>query len=97
MDNDDYRRIPPLADDAYTPEDETTRRMSPQESAASSGWTTNAIAAQAAALETRLELTTQAESTLREQLEQEREEARRLREELEAERSKGFWRRLFGG
>ena len=54
-------------------------------------------AARAAALETRLELTAQAESSLREQLEQEREEARRLREELEAERSKGFWRRLFGG
>jgi hypothetical protein len=53
-------------------------------------------AARAAALETRLELTTQAESTLREQLEQEREEARRLRSELEAERSKGFWARLFG-
>jgi hypothetical protein len=181
MDDDDYRRIPPLADDAYTPVDETTRRMSPQESAASSGWATTAVAARAlrvaqrtvqsyvqrgmleaksegegvkktlyisidslnalraqriaegkigedasqdaptdhgaelaevvqnlasrmadeaaraAALETRLELTTQAESTLRGQLEQEREEARRLREELEAERSKGFWRRLFGG
>ena len=54
-------------------------------------------AARAAALETRVELTTQTESTLREQLEQEREEARRLREELEAERSKGLWRRLFGG
>jgi hypothetical protein len=174
MDTDDYRRIPPLADDAYTPEAETTRRMSPQEVAASSGWTTTAVAARAlrvaqrsvqtyvhrgileaksegegvkktlyisidslnalraqriaegkigedaaqdtptehgaelaevvqnlasrmadeaaraAALETRLELTTQAESTLRGQLEQEREEARRLREELEAERSKGF-------
>jgi hypothetical protein len=181
MDNDDYRRTPPLADDAYTPEAETTRRMSPQEVAASSGWTTTAVAARAlrvaqrtvqsyvqrgileakfegdgvkktlhisidslnalraqriaegkigedaaqdaptehgaelaevvqnlasrmadeaaraAALETRLELTTQAESTLRGQLEHEREEARRLREELEAERSKGFWRRLFGG
>jgi enoyl-CoA hydratase/carnithine racemase len=186
MDTDDYRRIPPLADDAYTPEAETTRRMSPQEVAASSGWTTTAVAAKAlrvaqrtvqsyvqrgileaksegdgvkktlhisidslnalraqriaegnigegnigedaaqdaptehgaelaevvqnlasrmadeaaraAALETRLELTTQAESTLRGQLEHEREEARRLREELEAERSKGFWRRLFGG
>ena len=154
MDTDDYRRIPPLADDAYTPEAETTRRMSPQEVAASSGWTTTAVAARAlrvaqrtvqsyvqrgileaksegggvkktlhisidslnalraqriaegkigedaaraAALETRLELTTQAESTLRGQLEHEREEARRLREELEAERSKGFWRRLFGG
>lgn len=181
MDTDDYRRIPPLADDAYTPEAETTRRMSPQEVAASSGWTTTAVAARAlrvaqrtvqsyvqrgileaksegegvkktlyisidslnalraqriaegkigedaaqdtptehgaelaevvqnlasrmadeaaraAALETRLELTTQAESTLRGQLEQEREEARRLREELEAERSKGFWRRLLGG
>jgi DNA-binding transcriptional MerR regulator len=181
MDNDDYRRTPPLADDAYTPEAETTRRMSPQEVAAISGWATTAVAARAlrvaqrtvqsyvqrglleaksegegvkktlyisidslnalraqriaegkigedaaqdaptdhgaeladvvqnlasrmadeaaraAALETRLELTTQAESTLREQLEQERGEARRLREELEAERSKGFWRRLFGG
>ncbi len=58
-------------------------------------------------LRTRLELTAQAESTLREQLEREREradklegiqeEASRLRAELEAERSKGFWRRLFGG
>ena len=180
MDEDNYRRIPPLADDAYTPEDQTTRRMSPQEFAASSGWTTTANAARAlrvaqrtvqsyvqrgileaksegegvkktlyisidslnalrarriaegkigedaaqdapiehgaelaevvqnlaarmadeaaraAALEARLELTTQAESTLREQLEQEREEARRLRSELEAERSKGFWARLFG-
>jgi enoyl-CoA hydratase/carnithine racemase len=54
-------------------------------------------AARAAALETRLELTAQAETSLREQLEREREEARKLREELEAERSKGFWRRLFGG
>jgi enoyl-CoA hydratase/carnithine racemase len=181
MTDEDYRRIPPLADDAYAPTDESTRRMSAQELAARSGWTTTAIAARAlgvaqrtvqsyvqrgmleaksegegvkktlyisidslnalrarriaegkigedasqdapaehgaelaevvqnlasrmadeaaraASLETRLELTTQAESTLREQLEREREEARRLREELEAERSKGFWRRLFGG
>jgi enoyl-CoA hydratase/carnithine racemase len=181
MGEDDYRRIPPLADDAHAPADESTRRMSAQEIAARSGWTTTAIAARAlgvaqrtvqsyvqrgileaksegegvkktlyisidslnalrarriaegkvdentsqdappehgaelaevvqnlasrmadeaaraAALETRLELTAQAESTLREQLEQERNEARRLREELEAERSKGFWRRLFGG
>jgi hypothetical protein len=62
---------------------------------------------ESAELRTRLELTAQAESTLREQLEREREradrlanvreEAQRLREELEAERSKGFWRRLFGG
>jgi hypothetical protein len=181
MDNEDYRRTPPLAGDAYAPDDESTRRMSAQEIAASSGWTTTALAARAlrvaqrtvqsyvqrgileaksegegvkktlyisidslnalraqriaegkigedasqdapiehgaelaevvqnlasrmadeaaraAALETRLELTTQAESTLREQLEQERKEARRLREELESERSKGFWRRLFRG
>lgn len=181
MDNDAYRRIPPLADDADTSVEQTTRRMSAQERDASLGWTTTATAARAlgvaqrtvqsyvqrgileaksegegvkktlyisidslnslrarriaegkigedasqnapidhgaelaevvenlasrmaaeaaraAALETRLELTTQAESTLREQLEQERDEARRLREELEAERSKGFWRRLFGG
>jgi enoyl-CoA hydratase/carnithine racemase len=181
MENDDIRRTPPLADDAYTPVEETTRRMSPQENAARSGWATTAVAARAlrvaqrtvqsyvqrgmleaksegegvkktlyisidslntlraqriaegkigeyaaqdaptehgaelaevvqnlasrmadeaaraAVLETRLELTTQAESSLREQLEQERGEARRLREELAAERSKGFWRRLFGG
>jgi len=61
---------------------------------------------ESAELRTRLELTAQAESTLREQLEREREradrlegvqdEANRLREELEAERSKGFWRRLLG-
>jgi excisionase family DNA binding protein len=62
-------------------------------------------------LEGRLELTAQAESTLRETLDRERERADRLeeeharvqedaqhlREELEAERSKGFWRKLFGG
>jgi len=49
-----------------------------------------------------LELTEQAESTLRESLERERERADRfeeraeqLRGELEAERSKGFWARLF--
>jgi hypothetical protein len=54
-------------------------------------------AARATALEKRLELTAQAESTLRGQLDQEREETERLRSELEAERSKGFWRRLFGG
>jgi excisionase family DNA binding protein len=53
-------------------------------------------------LEGRLELTEQAESTLRESLERERERADRLEEraeqlrgELEAERSKGFWARLF--
>jgi|SRR5215212_1662911 DNA anti-recombination protein RmuC len=55
-------------------------------------------------MEGRLELTAQAESTLRESLEHERERADRLeeraeklRDELEAERSKGFWVRLFGG
>ncbi len=47
--------------------------------------------------EARAELTEQAESTLREQLERERERADRLEEELRAERDKGFWRRLFGG
>jgi hypothetical protein len=46
--------------------------------------------------EARAELTEQAESTLREQLERERERADRLEEELREERSKGFWRRLFG-
>jgi excisionase family DNA binding protein len=52
----------------------------------------------------RLELTEQAESTLRGSLERERERADRLEEraeqlrnELEAERTKGFWARLFGG
>ena len=62
-------------------------------------------------LEGRLELTSRAESTAREDLERERaraeeeraradaerERAEDLRRELEAERSKGFWRRLFGG
>jgi excisionase family DNA binding protein len=47
-------------------------------------------AAEAASLRTRLELTAEAESTLKERVE-------RLEAELEAERSKGFWRRLFGG
>jgi hypothetical protein len=67
--------------------------------------------AEAAQLRTRLELTEQAESTLRaerDQLQQDLERERELRREaqqesmhlaadLEAERSKGFWRRLFGG
>jgi hypothetical protein len=62
-------------------------------------------------LEVRLELTAQAESTAREDLERERarideerrradaerEKAEELRRELEAERSRGFWSRLFGG
>ena len=47
-------------------------------------------AAEAASLRTRLELTAEAESTLKERV-------TKLEEELEAERSKGFWRRLFGG
>jgi hypothetical protein len=47
-------------------------------------------AAEAASLRTRLELTAEAESTLKERV-------ARLEAELEAERSKGFWRRLFGG
>jgi hypothetical protein len=62
-------------------------------------------------LEGHLELTAQAESTAREDLERERardeeeraradaerERAEDLRRKLEAERSKGFWSRLFGG
>jgi excisionase family DNA binding protein len=55
-------------------------------------------------VEGRLQITEQAESTVRESLERERERADRLEEraeqlrsELEAERSKGFWARLFGG
>jgi excisionase family DNA binding protein len=54
-------------------------------------------------LEGRLQLSEQAESTLRETLERERERADRLeeelrveREKLEAERTKGFWQRMFG-
>ena len=47
-------------------------------------------AAEAADLRARLELTAEAESTLKERVE-------KLETELEAERSKGFWRRLFGG
>jgi len=46
--------------------------------------------AEAASLRTRLELTAEAESTLKERV-------AKLEEELEAERSKGFWRRLFRG
>jgi enoyl-CoA hydratase/carnithine racemase len=47
MNDDAYRRIPPLSDDAYAPSDESTRRMSAQEIAARSGWTTTAVAARA--------------------------------------------------
>jgi len=47
-------------------------------------------AAEAASLRTRLVLTAEAESTLKERV-------AKLEEELKAERSKGFWRRLFGG
>lgn len=53
--------------------------------------------------EARAELTEQAESTIKEQLQREREradrmeeEARQLREQIEASR-RGFWKRLFGG
>jgi hypothetical protein len=53
-------------------------------------------AAENAELRTRLELTENADSTLREQLDRERERADRLEEELrEARRS--WWRRMFGG
>jgi excisionase family DNA binding protein len=55
-------------------------------------------------LEGRLQLTEEADSTLRDSLERERERADRLEEraeqlrgELEVERFKGFWARLFGG
>ena len=62
-------------------------------------------------LEGRLELTSRAESTMREDLareraradeerhraDAERERAEDLRQQLQDERSKGFWRRLFGG
>jgi hypothetical protein len=54
-------------------------------------------AAEAAELRTRLELTTQTQSTVEEALAREQERAEQLQAELEAERSKGFWRRLFGG
>jgi hypothetical protein len=61
-------------------------------------------AAEAAELRTRLELTTQTQSTieqerdqLRADLTQAQEGAERLQAELEAERSKGFWQRLFRG
>jgi enoyl-CoA hydratase/carnithine racemase len=47
MNRDFSRRRPPLADDVHAPSDEDTRRMSPQEMAASSGWTTTALAARA--------------------------------------------------
>jgi excisionase family DNA binding protein len=56
-----------------------------------------ALRQQLGRMEGRLELTAQAESTLRESLERERERADRLEAALEAERSKGFWARLFGG
>jgi len=46
-------------------------------------------AAEAAGLRARLELTAEAESTLKERV-------AKLEAELEAERSKSFWRRLFG-
>jgi hypothetical protein len=41
------RRKPPLADDACTPSNEGTRRISSHESAASSSWTNIAVAARA--------------------------------------------------
>jgi excisionase family DNA binding protein len=47
-------------------------------------------------LEGRLQLTEQAESTLREALDRERQRADKAEAELQAERSKGFWQRLFG-
>ena len=60
-------------------------------------------AAENAELRTRLELTVQTDSTLREQLEREKtradrleEETRELREKLEAAQQT-WWRRLFGG
>jgi hypothetical protein len=60
-------------------------------------------AAENAELRTRLELTEQADSTLREQLERERkradrleDETRELREKLEEARQP-WWRRMFGG
>jgi septal ring factor EnvC (AmiA/AmiB activator) len=46
-------------------------------------------------LEARLELTEQAESTLREQLQRERERADRLEAEL-IEVRRSWWRRIFG-
>ena len=61
-------------------------------------------AAEAAELRTRLELTTETQSSveaerkrLEETLTRAEEKAEKLRTELEVERSKGFWRRLFGG
>src|SRR5829696_3940624 len=61
-------------------------------------------AAEAAELRTRLELTTETQSSveaerkrLEEALTRAEEKAEKLRTELEVERSKGFWRRLFGG
>src|SRR5215208_6356076 len=60
-------------------------------------------AAEAAELRTRLELTTETQSTieqernrLQEDLQQQQERVEALQAELEAERSKGFWQRLFG-
>ena len=47
--------------------------------------------------EERGELTEQAHSTTREQLERERERADRLESELAELRNRGFWARLFGG
>ena len=59
-------------------------------------------AAEAAELRTRLELTAQTQSTVKEErirleeaLARERERAEQLQAELEAERAKGFWERLF--
>ena len=53
-------------------------------------------AAENAELRTRLELTENADSTLREQLDRERERADRLEEELREAR-RPWWRRMFGG
>lgn len=65
---------------------------------------TESLSAEIGDLRARLELTARAESSLREELEEQRMRAEaaemernRLAGELEAELSKGFWRRLFGG
>ena len=86
------------------------RENPPRRARTCSGWVQD-LQRELGRLEGRLELTAQAESTAREDLERERarveEERQRadaerqradeLRAELEAERSKGFWARLFGG
>jgi excisionase family DNA binding protein len=93
----DRWRIPQAA--VHARKDESTSREIARQAVDAREWMekVEALRQELGRMEGRLELTEQAQSTLRESLERERERADRLEEELKEERSKGFWVRLFGG